>query len=312
MDRQNEEGKVLEEQKQIQGSHKLLLNFQNQEPQDSSYSSSLQSLQDSPKEEKTKVQRSSFRRLSFSPLSGTSSYCIRYVLIGTCNNKECKRRHTLQISQQELEELIDDNLDQVDQLLRSGQKLRINKNIYENKIQQYQKSTQENNISEIQFQLQEIPIINCYPNSGYYSMISSSSSSHPIVIPQPQLDFKSLQEIIDKQGSSLDLVNAFKKDLMQKLKQDIDKMTDKLKVLGFLKQCVIDQSIDQQDFYEIYNSLTGVQQIHLMNLFKIMDLQAPEITKYCVNEEVKQSFKEFMQKQQPSNVRNMFEQMKSY
>lgn len=54
-------------------------------------------------------------------------------------------------------------------------------------------------------------------------------------------------------------MNEFKKDLMARLKQDIDKMQDKLKTIKCLKRWVQEQRVDENEFYDLYYSLNNVQ-----------------------------------------------------
>lgn len=62
-------------------------------------------------------------------------------------------------------------------------------------------------------------------------------------------------------------MNEFKKDLMARLKQDIDKMQDKLKTIKCLKRWVQEQRVDENEFYDLYYSLNNVQQLAFRNFF---------------------------------------------
>ncbi|CAK78587.1 unnamed protein product (macronuclear) [Paramecium tetraurelia] len=66
-----------------------------------------------------------------------------------------------------------------------------------------------------------------------------------------------------------------KRTLIQKLRKDIDKMQSKLKIINYLKKWTQHKFVDESDFTELYYSLNPTQQIHFMNIFRVLELQPP-------------------------------------
>lgn len=54
-----------------------------------------------------------------------------------------------------------------------------------------------------------------------------------------------------------ELCEKFKKSLVIKLRNDIDKMEDKLKTINYLKKWVMHNFVDAKDFSELYYSLNN-------------------------------------------------------
>ncbi|CAD8046431.1 unnamed protein product [Paramecium sonneborni] len=74
---------------------------------------------------------------------------------------------------------------------------------------------------------------------------------------------------------TLGLCEKNKKALTNKLRKDIDKMQNKLKLINYLKKWTLHNFVDESDFVELYYSLNPTQQIHFMNIFRVLELQPP-------------------------------------
>ncbi|CAD8127060.1 unnamed protein product [Paramecium sonneborni] len=74
---------------------------------------------------------------------------------------------------------------------------------------------------------------------------------------------------------SFGLCEKNKRTLIHKLRKDIDKMQNKLKIINYLKKWAMHKYVDESDFVELYYSLNPSQQIHFMNIFRVLELQPP-------------------------------------
>lgn len=63
-----------------------------------------------------------------------------------------------------------------------------------------------------------------------------------------------------------------KSTLIRKLRKDIDKMQNKLKIINYLKKWATHKLVDESEFAELYCSLNPTQQIHFMNIFRVLEL----------------------------------------
>ncbi|CAD8123386.1 unnamed protein product [Paramecium sonneborni] len=252
------------------------------------------------------LSQSSFKKISKSSSdlqnfqNCNAHICAHYNFLGRCPLEHCKKRHIFISEDDGLSELISDNIDLIDNLTSSGNKLKLPKSTYGTKLSKYSKCKSNTKefceklehkfITQEQIHFGDFPLQNFW-NWNTFALQSISIKSQPdlnqeskyfsqLIKPKPLVDYKQASEILENSSSPLTISNEIKKNLMSKLKSDIDKMQQKIKTISMLKKWINNQQVDQNEYKNFYSSLSQIQQIHYTNFLKITNISIPNQTKF--------------------------------
>ncbi|CAD8115236.1 unnamed protein product [Paramecium primaurelia] len=246
---------------------------------------------------------SSFKKVSKSNLdlqnlTNKHSYiCAHYNFLGNCFQEHCKKRHVLIQEEDELNEFIADNIDLIDNLISSGKKLKLSQSTYRTQLAKYRKCKSNNkeisenleskfsNLDQITFgdfsigNLWNLNALSFSTNQTHSQTdlntnLINKSISH-LIKPKPMVDYKQVSEILENSTSPLSISCEIKKNLMSKLKSDIDKMQEKIKIIAMLKKWINNQQVDFNEYITLHSSLSQIQQIHYTNFLKITNMTIP-------------------------------------
>ncbi|CAD8102218.1 unnamed protein product [Paramecium sonneborni] len=274
-----------------------------QEQSDCSYSSQHSCSSEHNSNRNINLNKSSFKKVSKSTLdlqnltSKHSYICAQYNFLGKCYQEHCKKRHVLISEKDGLSELISDNIDLIDRLTNSGKKLKLSQSTYRTQLSKYRKCKSNNkeiseklelkfadqeqitfgdfplgklwNLNDLQFQANQIQ---SQPDLNTNSQITSINS---LIKPKPLVDYKQASDILENSTSPLNVSCEIKKNLMSKLKSDIDKMQQKIKIITMLKKWINNQQVDFNEYIALHSSLSQIQQIHYSNFLRITNMTIP-------------------------------------
>ncbi|CAD8191602.1 unnamed protein product [Paramecium pentaurelia] len=247
--------------------------------------------------------KSSFKKVSKSNLdlqnlTNKHSYiCAHYNFLGNCSQEHCKKRHVLIQEEDELNEFIADNIDLIDNLISSGKKLKLSQSTYRTQLAKYRKCKSNNkeisenleskfsNLDQITFgdfsigNLWNLNALSFSTNQTHSQTdlntnLINKSINH-LIKPKPMVDYKQVSEILENSTSPLSISCEIKKNLMSKLKSDIDKMQEKIKIIAMLKKWINNQQVDFNEYITLHSSLSQIQQIHYTNFLKITNMTIP-------------------------------------
>ncbi|CAD8196311.1 unnamed protein product [Paramecium octaurelia] len=280
-----------------------------QEHSDSSFSSQHLCSSQQSSHRNINLSQSSFKKISksSSDLQNFSNkhahICAHYNFLGRCPLEHCKKRHIFISEDDGLSELISDNIDLIDNLTSSGNKLKLPHSTYGTQLSKYRKCKSNTKefceklehkfITQEQIHFGDFPIQNFW-NWNAFALQSFSIKSQPdlgnnpqenkyfsqLIKPKPLVDYKQASEILENSSSALNISNEIKKNLMSKLKSDIDKMQQKIKTISMLKKWINNQQVDQNEYKNLYSSLSQIQQIHYTNFLRITNISISNQAKF--------------------------------
>ncbi|CAK84635.1 unnamed protein product (macronuclear) [Paramecium tetraurelia] len=274
-----------------------------QEQSDYSYSSQQLCSSEQNSDRNIHLNMSSFKKVSKSSadlqnLTLKHAYiCAHYNFLGNCPQEHCKKRHIFISKEDGLSDLISDNIDLIDNLTRSGKKLRLQQSTYKTQLIQYRKCKSNNNeISdkyESKFSDQEQIMFRDFPMESLWKMNdlsflatqiksqpdlnteSQSKSNNHLIKPKPRVNYKQVAEILENSISPVSISSEIKKNLMSKLKTDIERMQEKIKIITMLKKWMNDKQVDFEEYITLNSSLSQVQQIHYSNFLRLTNMSIP-------------------------------------
>ncbi|CAD8169830.1 unnamed protein product [Paramecium octaurelia] len=274
-----------------------------QEQSDCSYSSQHLCSSEHNSNRNINGNKSSFKKVSKSNLdlknlTNKHSYtCAHYNFLGNCFQEHCKKRHVFISEEDGFSEFITDNIDLIDNLISSGKKLKLSQSTYRTQLAKYRQCKSQN--KEISDKLEnkfsgqdqitfgDFQIGNLW-NLNALSFQANQTQSQPdlntnmlnksmnlLIKPKPTVDYKQASEILENSISPLSITCEIKKNLMSKLKSDIDKMQEKIKIIAMLKKWLNNQQVDFNEYITLHSSLSQIQQIHYTNFLKITNMAIP-------------------------------------
>ncbi|CAD8172991.1 unnamed protein product [Paramecium pentaurelia] len=281
------------------------------EQSDSSYSSQQLCSSEQNSDRSINLNTSSFKKVSKSTLdlqnltSKHAYICAHFNFLGNCLQEHCKKKHIFITKEDGLSELISDNIDLIDNLTRCGKKLKLHQSTYRTQLAQYRKYQSNSNEIydkfESKFSDQEQIIFRDFPIGNLCNLNdlsfkadkiksqldintdSEGKSINRLIKPKPRVDYKQVSEILENSTSPLQISSEIKNNLMSKLKSDIQRMKEKIKIITMLKKWINNQQVDFNEYITLQSSLSQIQQIHYSNFLRLTNMSIPN--QVCINQQ---------------------------